>query len=369
METARERIGKAISHRPSEATPVNVMGFEDVGPWLKHFGVGDAAGLWRALAVDAFPDAPPVYRGPALEPGLDVWGASYSWTGVGGAGYSGGRGGFPLAGLETVRQIEGHRWPGPEDFDYSGVGPALSRVPPEEPLWVRPLYIFPPDDPDQTVSVRSRRAEWLPVLCTLFNLFGMEETLIGLAQAPAPIEAALERIQHLVTGFSERMLEAAPAEAGIFWFGDDFASQTGMLISPEHWRRYLKPVYARVFALAKRRGLKVWFHSCGTFRPVLPDLIEIGMDVWETVQVHLPGNDPRELKREYGGDITFYGGVNSQHTLPHGTTEQVRAEVRDRVRVLGRGGGYICSSDHTILPGVPFENVLAMIDEARKAPA
>ena len=165
------------------------------------------------------------------------------------------------------------------------------------------------------------------------------------------------------------MIDASPAGVEIFWFGDDFASQTGMLLSPEHWRRYLKPVYARVFALAKSRGLKVWFHSCGTFRPVLPDLIDIGMDVWETVQAHLPGNDPAELKREYGRHITFYGGINSQLTLPYGTAEQVRAEVRQRVRVLGKGGGYICSSDHTILPGVPFDNVLAMIDEARKTRA
>ena len=72
------------------------------------------------------------------------------------------------------------------------------------------------------------------------------------------------------------------------------------------------------------------------------------------------------MKREFGRDITFYGGINSQTTLPHGTTEQVRAEVRDRVRVLGKGGGYICSSDHSILPDVPFDNVIAMIDEARR---
>ncbi len=365
VETARERIGKAISHRQPSVTPVNVMGFEEVSPWLERFGVRDLAGLWRALGVDAFPDAPAVYRGPALEPGLDIWGAAYSWTGVRGAGYSGARGGFPLASL-TVRQIERYRWPSPEDFDYRSVGPALEAVPAGEPLWVRPLYLFPPDDPDQTSSARARRAEWLPVLCTLFNLFGMEEALTSFALEPARVEAALERIAELVAGFCERMLAAAPPSAEIFWFGDDFASQQGMLLSPEHWRRYLKPVYARVFGLAKRKGRKVWFHSCGTFRPVLPDLIDIGMDIWETVQAHLPGNDPRELKREYGKAITFYGGINSQLTLPHGSPEEVRAEVRERVRVLGRNGGYICSSDHTILPGVPFENVLAMIDEARR---
>ena len=106
--------------------------------------------------------------------------------------------------------------------------------------------------------------------------------------------------------------------------------------------------------------------TVAAFRPVLPDLIEIGVNVWETVQVHLPGNEPEVLKRKYGQDLAFYGAINSQQTLPFGTPEEVRAEVRERIRVLGRGGGYICGSDHGILPDVPMENVLAMLDEARR---
>jgi len=91
------------------------------------------------------------------------------------------------------------------------------------------------------------------------------------------------------------------------------------MISPAQWRRFLKPTYRKVFAVAKSHGVKVWFHSCGTFRPVLPDLIECGMDVWETVQVHLKGNEPEVLKREYGRDLAFYGAISTQQTLPHGT--------------------------------------------------
>ena len=151
----------------------------------------------------------------------------------------------------------------------------------------------------------------------------------------------------------------------IFWYGDDFAAQRGMILSPQQFRRFLKPTYQKVFALAKSRGLKVWVHACGTFRPVLSDLIDIGMDVWETVQVHLPGNEPQELKRRYGKNLTFFGAVSTQSTLPKGTVAQVRAEVRDRIAVLGQDGGYICGGDHTIMPDVPIDNVLAMIDEAR----
>ena len=90
------------------------------------------------------------------------------------------------------------------------------------------------------------------------------------------------------------------------------------------------------------------------------------MDVWETVQTHLPGNEPDVLKREYGDHITFFGGISTQTTLPFGTSDDVRREVRERIRVLGKNGGYICGPDHGIMPDVPLENVLAMYDEARK---
>jgi uroporphyrinogen decarboxylase len=184
---------------------------------------------------------------------------------------------------------------------------------------------------------------------------------------PLIIEAALERIVDFTVEFAVRLIAATRGMADFLYYGDDFATQKGMLISPELWRRFLKPAYERVFKLAKSNGLRVWFHSCGTFRPVMGDLIDIGLDVWETVQVHLPGNEPEVLKREYGNDITFFGGISTQGTLPHGTVEDVRREVRERVWVLGEHGGYICGSDHGILPDVPMENVLAMLDEARGA--
>jgi uroporphyrinogen decarboxylase len=88
------------------------------------------------------------------------------------------------------------------------------------------------------------------------------------------------------------------------------------------------------------------------------DYFDIGMDVWETVQAHLPGNKPDVLKREYGDHSTFFGGISTQTTLPFGTADDVRREVRERIRVLGKNGGYICGPDHGIMPDVPLENVL-----------
>ncbi len=138
------------------------------------------------------------------------------------------------------------------------------------------------------------------------------------------------------------------------------------MISPELWRKFLKPVYSRLFELIKSFGLKVWFHSCGAFEPVRPDLVDIGIDVWETVQAHLVGNEPQKLKREFGKHVTFFGAINCQQTLSFGTPDDVRKEVRERAKVLGSGGGYICGPDHSIQGNMPPENIYALFDEARK---
>ena len=123
---------------------------------------------------------------------------------------------------------------------------------------------------------------------------------------------------------------------------------------------------ARQFATGKRLGLINMIHACGAVREILPDLVEIGLDILEPTQVHLPGMEPKELKREFGKDLTFFGAVCTQKTLPFGRPEDVRREVRERIRVLGEGGGYICSPDHTVLDDAPAENVRALYDEARR---
>jgi uroporphyrinogen decarboxylase len=133
------------------------------------------------------------------------------------------------------------------------------------------------------------------------------------------------------------------------------------------WRRFFKPRYARFFEMGKRAGKYIWFHSCGDITAVLPDLIDIGMDVWETVQLHTLPITPERLKREYGHLITFAGGVNTQQ-LPFWTPDRVRQEVAACIRALGEGGGYICGPDHHIKPDVPPANVIALYDAAMEFP-
>jgi uroporphyrinogen decarboxylase len=207
---------------------------------------------------------------------------------------------------------------------------------------------------------------WMPVLDTLFDLFGMENTMVHMHTRPALIEAAIVHIEEFVLGSMEKAMERCSEEAGFYWCGDDFSTQRGLMISPDMWRRFLKTSYSKIFSLIKSFGLKVWFHSCGTFRPVMPDLVDMGMDVWETVQAHLEGNDPADLKREFGRHITFFGAVNCQKTLSFGSPADVRREVRERIRILGKNGGYICGPDHSIQKNMPAENLFALYDEARK---
>jgi uroporphyrinogen decarboxylase len=136
------------------------------------------------------------------------------------------------------------------------------------------------------------------------------------------------------------------------------------MMNPRLWRKLLKPYYEKLFAIGKRRGLPIWFHSCGDVTAVLPDLIEIGMDVWETVELHTLPISASRLKQEYGNDIAFFGGVNTQ-ALPFKTPNEVADEVRRCIDSLGQGGGYICGPDHHIKPDVSAANAIALFEAAR----
>lgn len=362
-ETPRERVLRAIRHEEPEVTPVNLGGIYGLDRWFARFGARDELGLRDLLGVD-IQSARPVYTGELTKQDLGIFGTPVDGVfGSEGSGYSSARGGFPLAGASSVADVERFRWPEPSQFDYATAARVLRGISGGQALRVDMKYGIARSG--KTLE-ESQSGPWIPLLCTLFDLFGFETALMNLSAEPVLMEAAIWRIEEFTLEFARRSLDATAGMADIFWYGDDFATQRGMLLSPEQWRRFLKPTYRRVFALARSYGVKVWFHSCGAFRPVLPDLIDCGMDVWETVQTHLDGNEPEGLKRDFGRDLSFYGGVSTQTTLPFASPEAVRSEVRERVRVLGENGGYICGPDHGIMPDVPIENVLAMIDEARR---
>ena len=141
--------------------------------------------------------------------------------------------------------------------------------------------------------------------------------------------------------------------------------QTGMMISPEIWRRYIKPRHAELIVPFKKMGLKTRYHSDGSLIPIIEDLIELGLNLLDPIQPKASGMDAENLYRLFGGRISFYGGIDTQNLLPHGTPEDIEKEVLRYIRTLGAAGGYVVAASNAIQPDVPVENILALFRTAR----
>ena len=198
---------------------------------------------------------------------------------------------------------------------------------------------------------------------------GVEQWLLDLAGDPDFALALLRKITDLMKASVIRLLEEAGEYIDVLITGDDLGSQTATLISPRMYRRMIKPFHTEIYQeIKKRTKAKIFYHSDGNIYPLLGDLVEIGIDLLNPVQVNAGDmGDTARLKREFGDRLSFCGAIDTGWVLPHGTPEDVRAEVRRRIRDLGPGGGYILASVHCIQPDVPLENVIAMLDEAKIA--
>ena len=148
--------------------------------------------------------------------------------------------------MKTVREIENYDWPTPEIVNYAEIKKRLDSFGKE--------------------YAKSLSIGWVPVFCTLMDLFGVEDTMLRMYDTPDIIEASVERIESFLLASMKRLMELCADDAVFFWCGDDFATQKSMMISPDSWRRFLLPTYKKMFALIKSYDLKVWFHSCGTFQ-------------------------------------------------------------------------------------------------------
>jgi uroporphyrinogen decarboxylase len=196
-----------------------------------------------------------------------------------------------------------------------------------------------------------------------WRLRGMEETLTEMLLKPKLTQIMLGRCAEFTTQLSEAACRRYDLDW--LWLGDDAGGQRSMLIGPDTWRRIVKPLLQQNAEVGKRRGLYVAFHSCGAIRPIIADLIEIGVDVLNPIQCNCPGMSPLELKKEYGRDLAFMGGVETQGVLPNGTTDQVRkATAALLTGMTADGGGYILAASHTVPPETPDENIFALYHEA-----
>ncbi|MCC6862665.1 MAG: hypothetical protein IT158_29090 [Bryobacterales bacterium] len=204
------------------------------------------------------------------------------------------------------------------------------------------------------------------VACTLFELSwylrGLTQVLIDIRSDQDFYDVYLSRLMRWIEVAGRNLVEAG---VDIVWIGDDFGMQNRMIIAPELFRKFFKPRYAALFAEWKRINpeVKIAFHSDGNIYPIIPDLIEIGLDILNPVQPK--SMDPARVKRDFGGHLTLWGTVDIQEVLPFGTPEDVRNEVRLRMRTAGKGGGLILAPAHNIQAEVPTANILAFYDAAR----
>jgi len=235
-------------------------------------------------------------------------------------------------------------------------------------------YTFPTGDMDRLVARMDPLAEYAddffigvdvsPCVFEMYNrLRGMGAALLDLAAQPDLAFEMMRRCTDFAVTLSKKSCSRYPVDW--LWTGDDVAGQQTLFMSPACWRELIKPHLERVFEVGKRRGLPVAYHCCGALRPIIGDLVEMGLDVLNPVQCNCPGMDPLELKKEFGKTLTFMGGVDTQELLPHGTADDVRrATARLLEGMTADGGGYILAASHTVPPETPDENLFAMYAEA-----
>ena len=199
-------------------------------------------------------------------------------------------------------------------------------------------------------------------------LRGLEQFYMDLALDPDLACAIMDRLLEIKLGFLERALALIGDVLDVVGEGDDLGGQHGPLISPDMYRRLVKPRHRQLFQFIHDHSrAKVMLHCCGSIRPLIPDLIEIGVDILNPVQVSAADMDSADLKREFGRELTFWGGgVETQHVLPFGTPQQVRDDVRRRLDDLMPGGGYVFNPVHNIQAGVPAANIMAMWEAYRE---
>jgi uroporphyrinogen decarboxylase len=190
-------------------------------------------------------------------------------------------------------------------------------------------------------------------------LRGFNNALMDAAGDPDFYDELVERVTEHQMQILDHLLDL-PVD-GIM-FSDDWGYQRGVLLGPERWRRFLKPRLAHMYARTHNAKKYVLSHCCGSIAAIMPDAIEIGLDVYQSVQPEASDSNPYDLKRQYGDQITFWGGLGSQSVVPFGTPAEIKAEVTKLCREMGRGGGYILGPSKAIQPETPTENAAAVVE-------
>jgi uroporphyrinogen decarboxylase len=375
----RERLRAALAHREPDRIPLDIGGSRMTGIHVRAYsGLRTALGLppvevrvgdltqqlaeVDADAMDALgcdvryvgPRAGGSYRREMVDDGAfvtfrDEWGVGRRMPRDGGLYFDSFH--APLAGDPDAAAIDAFAWPDATDpARCAGMAEAARRIAGDE-----------------------GRAVLAGSICGgltegLFKLRGFEDGYLDLAGDRARARHVMERILAVKLGYWDRALAELGDAVDVVAEADDLGGQDRTLFSPATYRALVKPLQRELFAFIRARtSARILFHSCGAVRDLVPDLIEIGVDILNPVQVSAAGMSTAELKAEFGHDLVFWGGgVDTQRVLGSGTPDEVRTEVRRRIADLRRGGGFVFATVHNIQPNVPPANLLAMWEAWRE---
>jgi len=374
-EGARQRVLTALDHREPDRVPFDLGGTAITGIHVRacaalrsHLGlpssdvpIADPAeqlglvedDLADALGVDVrgvgFADLPSVTETPEEFRYWDKWGIGWRMPKDGGLYFDMFK--HPLAGDIEERDLEQFNWPG---------------VPTRDEL-------APMRDAIQRIHEEQGRAVVVDSVCwglmeTVAGLRGYEGFYSDVALNPDRVGRMLDRILDWKLSYWERVLDLCGDTIDVVKEADDFAGQHSLLISPDAYRRLVKPRQRELFSyIHSRSSARIFFHSCGAMRELIPDLIEVGIDVLNPVQVSAARMDTRELKAQFGAELSFWGGgVDTQRILCGPSEADVRDEVRRRLDDLMPGGGFVFSAVHNVQSDVPPANIIAMWETLRE---
>ncbi len=345
---ARERMLAAINHQPVDRIPTDIWATREVWAKLRaHFGEG--VDIMAVLHIDGMAGVGAEYVGPPLPAApagesVDYWGIRRKAVAYQAGSYDE-QTFYPLAEARSIDDLDGYAWPRTDWFDYSRMR-------------------------DNALQARQTQVVACGYMAPFYfhnMLRGLEQSLIDPLETPDFTHELLRRITDFFIEHHRRMFQACDGLIDLCQVTDDLGSQTGPMIGLNLYREFYAPCHKRCIDLCRQFGIKVFHHDDGSCQPFLPDLVAMGIDILNPIQWRCPGMDMQELKGRFGKRICFHGAIDNQQTLPFGSTEDVRAEVRRCIDILACDGtGYILAPCHNIQAVSPVENILAMYDEAWK---
>jgi uroporphyrinogen decarboxylase len=371
--TSRQRVRAALQHQEPDRLPIDFGGRHSIHveahrALKKHLGLEGGEEVVRSyLTYTAEPDprltemfwgdTVPFQVKPAASYAFRLDPTTDSWADEWGIRYRRPPGGYyydpceyPLATAETLAELE--RYPLPDPTDPSRLAGLIGPLGAAHAAGDKAILLNAP-----TIGI------WmLP-----FYLRGFEQGLMDLASQPAFSETLAERVTEWYVRFWDWALAQVGDKVDVVQMEGDLGQQDGPLFSPRLFRQVYKPRLRRVVdAIQRHTRAKILLHACGSVYWAIPDLIEAGIDALNPVQVNAADMDTARLKREFGRNLSFWGGGCDPILLQQGTPAEVEAEVKQRIADLAPGGGYVFGTIHNIAAGVPAENVVAMFRAAQK---